>query len=38
MVVLGWLKDHPNSYKISIEVEFQEVKEGKEAKCSPAGL
>jgi hypothetical protein len=25
VVVLGWLKDHPNSYKITIETEFKEV-------------
>lgn len=24
VVVLGWLKDHPNSYSISLEIEFIE--------------
>ena len=25
VVVLGWLKDHPNSFEIKIETEFKEV-------------
>ena len=27
VVVLGWLKDHPNSYEISIELEVKEDDE-----------
>ena len=27
VVVLGWLKDHPNSYEISIELEVREDDE-----------
>lgn len=27
VVVLGWLRDHPNSFEIKIETEFKEVEE-----------
>lgn len=27
VVVFGWLKDHPNSYEIKIEVEWKEIEE-----------
>ena len=27
VVVLGWLKEHPDCYKISIETEFKEIEE-----------
>jgi hypothetical protein len=28
VVVLGWLKQHPNSFEINIETEFHEVEDG----------
>ena len=27
VVVLGWLKDHPNSFEIKLEVEWEEVND-----------
>lgn len=29
VVVLGYLKDHPNSYEIKIETKFEEVEDEK---------
>jgi hypothetical protein len=28
VIVLGYLKDHPNSFEIKLEIEFKEVENG----------